>query len=66
MCNGESELLIILNTLFNEDAYLTIANIICRKDLKKQNKYKKTTLQNNYKKNNYKKENTTTLQSNYQ
>ena len=57
MCNGESELLIILNTLFNEDPYLTIANIICRKDLKTQNKYKK---------NNYKKENTTTLQSNYQ
>ena len=61
MCNGESELLIILNTLFNEDSNLTMANIICRKDLKKQNKYKKTTLQNNYKK-----ENTTTLQRNYQ
>ena len=45
--------IIIIKTLFNEDAYLTIVNLPY-KDLKTQNKYKK---------NNYKKKNTT-LQNN--
>ena len=41
----------MINTLFNEDDYLTIAN----RTLNTQSKYKNTTLLNNYKKNNYNK-----------